>query len=133
MVWNLANAPGAKADIETVLRDNAGVDLQISNAHMIGATRQACAEVDLSGEKCASIVQRLGLKEFTVADTPVLFHADGCPLYDKFKNGDPIKAYKIDGRPDSLRLKSGSAFESLYLFYQSETNKCCIVVDYAYG
>lgn len=71
MLWILANAPGAKTDIETVLRDNAGVDVQSSNLHMIGTTRRACAEVDLSGEKCAIIVKRLGLKEFRVAETSV--------------------------------------------------------------
>jgi hypothetical protein len=134
-LWNAANLSDLESDIRALLNPAAVVPLQM-DCRMVGATRDGSCTVSLTRAETDAVIRALVLESVpSSADVPSplarLFARAGssCALGESM----PLATYGLSGRPKSLRLPSGSAFEYLLLTINTSTGQACIQVSYAFG
>lgn len=133
--WNAVNRSGLEADVRELLK-TAAVVPQHLDCHMVGSTRDGTCSLRLSPSETESVIRALALENiFPSSETP-------SPLARLVARADPgcvvgasasLEAFGIAGRPNALRLPSGSAFEYLILTINKSTGQACVLVSYAYG
>ncbi len=135
--WNAANRSALKEDIASLL---AQCDLHgrvPEKCSMIGATRDGRCEVDVTPEEIAQFVDRLGLEMIDQGNPDhraVLTRlTEASPAFFEHEGAEGLEAWVAFGRPPTLRLKSGTAFENLLVVYSPLSARACLLVSYAYG
>jgi len=149
VVWNILNRSSLRQDISG-LALLYGVKITNPTCNMIDTSRQGYC-IFLASEK---EIQALagGLKLVSVraeaASNEAVYSTDDnaheramiyleqtIKPFEIYKVADEanIRKFFIGGRPSSLHLASGRAFEYLLLYYDPTTLRACIFVCYAYG
>lgn len=103
---------------------------------MLGATRDGECSLRLAPSAAGALIRGLKL-EAIPADAAatsslsllVRLKGPGCAA----ALSGPIERHGIEGRPASLRLMGGSAFEYLLLSFDPRSQRACLQVSYAYG
>lgn len=131
-LWDSANRVPFQADASNILK-KAGVEPQITMAHMVGTSRAAVAEFSISEADFKKLISTLQLEK--VSRIPPDFTAKDSPLLDSYLHGsDNVEAYSTtEERPSTLKLEGGSAFEYAVFLYNSRSGKACLLTCYAYG
>jgi hypothetical protein len=134
-LWNAANRSALESDIRAILKP-AGVVPQQLECRMVGATRDGSCSVSLTRAETASAIRALALESMpSSADVPSPLARLAARAGPSCAAGEPtsLATYGLSGRPKSLRLPSGSAFEYLLLTINKSTGQACLQVSYAYG
>jgi hypothetical protein len=135
-LWNRANVNTIKGDIEALL-DRNGVQVDLQNCTMVGSTRTGMCRFRHDVGAADAIIQALHLDPVLFENATVAFiDAEleaGCGSYPNILEGSGGMLYLISGRPQSLRLSNGTAFEYLLLLYNPSSGEACLQVSYAYG
>ena len=131
-LWDSANRVPFQADATSILK-KAGVEPQITMAHMVGTSRAAVAEFTISEADFKKLIAALQLEK--VSRLPPDFTAKDSPLLDSYLHGsDNVEVYSTtEARPSTLKLDGGSAFEYAVFLYNSRSGKACLLTCYAYG
>ncbi len=134
-LWNAANRSGLESDVRQLL-ETAAVVPQHLECRMVGSTRDASCSLRLSSSETASVIHTLALERIHPSpESP-------SPLARLIARAGPscvsgssasLEAFGIAGRPGSLRLPGGSAFEYLLLTVNPSTGQACVQVSYSYG
>jgi hypothetical protein len=134
-LWNASNRSGLDSDVRQLLK-TAAVVPQHLDCRMLGSKRHASCTLQMSPSETASVIRALALKSIhSLSEAPSsLAHliADAGPSYVAGSSSE-LAIFGIAGRPNSLRLPSGSAFEYLLLTINESTGQACIQVAYSYG
>lgn len=134
-LWNAANRSGLEADVRQLL-EAAGFVPQHLDCRMVGSTRDAACSLHMSAAGTASVIGTFALERIDLSSEPpsnlARLVADAGPSCVVAASAR-LSTYGISGRPDSLRLPSGSAFEYLLLTVDESTGQACVQVSYAYG
>jgi hypothetical protein len=104
---------------------------------MVGTTRTGyCLFVD-HDETVEAMIEAYDLEPVALENATIAFiDAEleaGCGSFSSILEGSEGMLYLISGRPLSLRLPNGSAFEYLLLLYSASSGEACVQVSYAYG
>ena len=134
-LWNPVQRGGLDADVRQLLR-RAGVTPAQLDCRMLGATRDGECSLRLAPSDAGALIRSLKL-EAIPADAAatsslsllVRLKGPGCAA----ALSGPIERHGIEGRPASLRLMGGSAFEYLLLSVDPRSQRACLQVSYAYG
>lgn len=133
--WNAVNRSVLETDIRAILKTAAVVPQQLE-CRMVGSTRDGSCSVSMTQSETDSVIRALALDSVpSSADVPsplarlVARAGPSCAV------GEPMSlaTYGLSGRPKSLWLPSGSAFEYLLLTIHKSTGQACLQVSYAYG
>lgn len=134
-LWNAANRSSLTVDVREVL-GTAGVVPERLECGMTGTSRQAACPVSLSPAQVESVVRTFALERIDLSPEStsplarlVAGAGTGCVGLSK----GSVTAFGIAGRPKSLRLGSGRAFEYLLLSVVPSTGQACVLVCYSYG
>jgi hypothetical protein len=134
-LWNAVNRSGLESDVRQLLK-TAAVVPQHLYCRMLDSKRDASCTLQLSPSETASVIRALALKSIhSLSDPPTSLarlNADAGPSCVA-GSASELASFGIAGRPNSLRLPSGSAFEYLLLFSNESTGQACIQVSYSYG
>lgn len=134
-LWDAANRPRLEADVRELFK-TAGVVPRHLECRMVGSTRDAFCSFRMSPPESASVIHALGLE--LVQSSPgeasalarLAAHAGpNCAV----SGAAPPATFGIEGRPGSLRLPGGSAFEYLLLTLDERTGQACVQVSYSFG
>jgi hypothetical protein len=134
-LWTAANRSGLESDVRHILK-TAAVVPQHLECRMVGSTRSGSCSLRMSPTETASVIRNLALESIhSSSDTPsplarLIAHAGPSCVANA---SVPLAAFGIAGRPTSLRLPSGSAFEYLLLTINQSTGQACVQVCYSYG
>ena len=134
-LWNAANRSGLEADVRELLK-RAAVVPQHLECRMVGSTRAAACSLSMSPTETASVIRTLALESIhpsSEASSPLarlIAHAGPSCVAG---TSAQLAAFGIAGRPSSLRLPGGSAFEYLILTINASTGQACVQVSYSYG
>jgi len=121
-LWDAANRGGAEKDAAALLARH-GVVVKDLACRMEGTTRTAACSGSLSPADAEKAASALGLGSL---DERALGRGDvGC-IGLPWRRG-------AWGRPASLRLANGSAFEWLVLAVDPATGRACLAFSYSYG
>ncbi|MBW4530629.1 MAG: hypothetical protein KME02_08090 [Aphanothece saxicola GSE-SYN-MK-01-06B] len=134
-LWNAANQSALKADVRALLK-KAAVEPQHLACRMVDLTRNATCTLRMSSSETASVVRTLALKSIQRSSSPPAPHAQRMELAGRScvaGTTGSIITFGLGNRPGSLRLSSGTAFESLMLSFNQSTGQACVQVSYAYG
>ena len=131
--WNRANQRGLESDATSLLR-TIGVQDPQPNCEMVGTTRNGYCLLDLTPREQRLVIEGLGLVRLEDANDLARFglNSGGC-LDSIFQEIRGTLRYAVSGRPESLRLSSGSAFEFLILSHCPSQTQVCLDLGYAYG
>jgi hypothetical protein len=134
-LWNAVNRSALKSDIRAILKP-AGVVPQQLECRMVDSTRAGSCSVSLTQAETDAVIRALALERVPASanvSSPLarlVVHAGQSCAAGEPK---PLAIYGLSGRPKSLRLSSGSAFEYLLLTINKSTGQACLRVSYAYG
>jgi hypothetical protein len=133
VLWDFENRSSLKKDVnELISKASVSADLR---CHMIGTTRSGICEGGLSAAAVESIATQLNLTEVKKLDSSnydlQVWLADG--KSDLIEGLKTLRIYKSKRRASELRLKNGSNFEYLLLFFDATKKMVRIQVSYAYG
>jgi len=121
-LWNAANRRGAEKDAATLLARH-GVVVKDLACRMEGTTRAASCTGLLGPGEAEKAAAALGLG---LLDDRTLGRGDvGCIGFP-WRRG-------LWGRPASLRLEGGTAFDWFVLGLDPATGKACLAFSYSYG
>jgi hypothetical protein len=134
-----ANVMGLRRDLAEI-SSRFSVDLKGPQCKMVGHTRTGYCISPISNEGVASLISGLNLSrlngkadEINASDIGSLDFDNGCRKEGPFTDISKMEIHGIHNRPDSLRMKDGSAFQYLLLFHNQTTGEVCIQVSYSYG
>ena len=135
-LWSRANVGALEADVQTLF-EQSGIQVSLQNCSMVGSTRTGFCRFDNHGGMAEAVIKDFGLEPVlfenaTIAFIDAEFEA-GCGSYPSILEGSEGKLFLISGRPQSLRLPNGSAFEYMLLIYSVSSGDACLQVSYAYG
>ncbi len=135
-LWNRANVGGLRSDVETLFTQK-GIEVALQECSMVGSTRTGyCRFHDTAGAIDALIqdynLDGLAMENATVAFIDAEFEA-GCGAFSWILEGGSGRLFFISGRPQSLKLPSGSSFEYLLLTFDESSGEACLQVSYSYG
>jgi hypothetical protein len=134
-LWNAGNRSGLEADVRELFR-KAAVVPQHLECRMVGSTRGASCSLLMSPSESATVIRTLALESIQpsseVSHPVARLIARAGPSCVAGASA-PLAAFGITGRPDSLRLPSGSAFEYLLLTIDESTGQACVQVSYSFG
>jgi hypothetical protein len=103
---------------------------------MVGSTRDAACSLHMSAADTASVIRTFALERIDPSSEPpsnlARLVADVGPSCVA-GTAKPLATFGISGRPNSLRLPSGSAFEYFLLTIDESTGQACVQVSYAFG
>lgn len=132
---NSVQRGGLDADVRQLLR-GAGVKPAQLDFRMLGATRDGECALRLPPSDAGALIRTLKLEAIPAdpASTSSLsqlvrFKGSGCAA----AFSSPSERHGSAGRPASLRLPGGSAFEYLLLSSDPRSQRACLQVSYAYG
>lgn len=134
-LWNAAGRSSVESDVREILKTTAVVPQHLE-CRMVGSTRNASCSLRMSPSETASVIRALALESIpSSSETPSLLarlvaHAGPSCLAGASSGSS---AFGIAGRPNALRLASGSAFEYLLLTVNESTGQACVQVSYSYG
>lgn len=134
-VWTITNRSGLEADVRELLKP-AAVDPQYLDCRMVGTTRKAACTLRLSPPETAAVIRALALEsiptssEISSPQAGLLAHAGPSCVAETSR---PIVRFGLGNRPNSLRLSSGTSFDSLLLTINKSTGQACVQVSYSYG
>ncbi len=129
--WDLANRDSLRRDL-TALCAAHGVKVEPCGCHMVGQTRDGVCHVRLDMGQIEWLATRIGLVRVdTLPEGP---RAELAARVAARCGGEGTRwTYAAFGRPASLRLPSGRAFEYLVVTVWAETGEACLSVGYAFG
>mgnify|MGYP000901144348 CR=1 FL=1 len=134
-LWSAANRSRLEADVRHILK-TAAVMPQHLECRMVGTTRNASCSLRMTPTETASVIRTFALASIhSSSESPsplarLVAHAGPSCVASA---SVPLAAFGIAGRPTSLRLPSGSAFEYLLLTINESTGEACVQVSYSYG
>ena len=134
-LWNAANRSGLESDVRQLLK-TASIVPQHLECRMLGSKREASCTLQISPSETTSVIRTLALKSIhSLSEAPsslarLIAHAGPSCVAG---SSSALAIFGIAGRPNSLRLPSGSAFEYLLLTINESTGQACIQVSYSYG
>lgn len=135
--WNEVNRSALEADLTSLLGQCEIADPTPEKCSMIGTTRDGRCEVALTPEDVAHLVKCLGLEMIDQGNPDhraVLTRlTEASPAFFEHEGAEDLEAWVAFGRPPTLRLKSGTAFEHLLVVYSPFSARACLLVSYAYG
>jgi hypothetical protein len=135
-LWSRANVGALEADVQTLL-DQSGIQVTLQNCNMVGTTRTGFCRFDNRGGMAEAVIKDFGLEPVLFENATIAFiDAEleaGCGSYPSILEGSEGKLFLVSGRPQSLRLPNGSAFEYMLLIYSVSSGDACLQVSYAYG
>ena len=136
LLWSRANVGALQTDVQTLF-EQTGIQISFQNCDMVGTTRTGyCRFIDPNGTVEALIqtydLEPVALENATIAFIDAELEA-GCGSFPSILEGSEGVLYLISGRPLSLRLSNGSAFEYMLLLYSASSGEACLQVSYSYG
>lgn len=130
--WDYGNRAGLRSDVAVLLAGH-GVKPADLDCKMEGTTRDASCSFRAPAAVVEALARALALE-------PVDLVADSRSPLSRLVARAPgrcaargVPASGVSGRPASLRLKSGRAFEFLVLFHADGADEACLFLSYAYG
>lgn len=133
--WDSANRVALRNDLWRLCARN-GVAVELHDCRMVGSTRDGICAARVTEEDVTRLVEGLGLTRVDAAaiGDPRLVAA----LRTAACNGgddstDRPEVYAVFGRPATLRLPDGTAFEHLVMVVRSLGRGVCLYASYAYG
>ncbi len=133
-LFSALNESALESDVRTLLK-GASVDAQQLRCHMAGATRQGACSLQLSPSEMQGIVTALALEPTSDAMTPRTPGALKAPdawVTCGHQPGAALTTFGAGGRPATLRLSNGSAFQSLMVM-RDPSGRACLLAEYSYG
>jgi len=132
-LWNAANRASLHSDVQALLA-GAGASPQDLQCRMVATSRDGECHFRAGPQAARSLAQRLSLVPILVSsDTASAALARSVAPAELRAILSQSATFGIAGRPVSLRLGSGSAFEYLFLFQAPDRQTLWIRVSYAYG
>lgn len=135
LLGGVANISRVEADVSELMQ-TAAVSPRNLQCGMASSARAATCNASLSPQDVSAIVSALGLKRIYPAEQETGSWAlhlakagPDCP----FKDATKPPTFGVVGRPEVLRLSSGTAFEYLVIAHDAGTGQACIQVGYSYG
>lgn len=135
-LWSRANVGQLKTDVEGLFEQ---VDTHVSfqSCSMLGTTRTGYCRFDIGNVTLDTIIEKFSLVPVAFENATIAFIDEefeaGCGSFPLILEGSGGKLYLISGRPQSLRLSNGAAFEYLLLLLNPSSGEGCLQVSYAYG
>jgi hypothetical protein len=135
---NATNRGGLEEDVKALCQERAKVNLYKASCHMVGTTRAGICEFKALPQDINAIANSLDMSEIKSDKTLKYANTYGYDIKSSklgglFSQGKDVRAYGIFGRPAKLKLKNGSAFEYMILFYEPATNEASLETCYSYG
>jgi hypothetical protein len=85
--------------------------------------------MSLSQEDVNRYINNIGLNRVNLAE--LVPAAGGCITMETFSGSPAVTLYEIFGSPPPLTLPNGNQFNSILVFYRTDTQATCIQVTYA--
>ncbi|MBK9063207.1 MAG: hypothetical protein IPL89_08430 [Acidobacteria bacterium] len=130
--WDFGNRAGLLSDVTALLAAH-GVTPRNLDCRMEGTTRDASCSFRAPAAEVEALARALALEQVDLAadSRSPLFRLVALAPGRCGARGVPASG--AAGRPASLRLKSGRAFEFLVLFHADGAEEACLFLSYAYG
>ena len=135
LLLNVANRSGLESDVRKILKKAAVVPRQI-DCRMVASTRDGACSFSITRSEAEAFIRALKLESIISSSESGSYLAHlVSQLGPSCVAGGPadLVTLGIAGRPKSLRLPSGSAFEYLILTINESTGKACLQASYSYG
>jgi hypothetical protein len=132
-VWDAANSKTLDSDVRSLLSAS-GIPGDFLACHMIETTREAECSFRAGVPAISALSRSLSLSP--LQDGPsrgLLAFVKGKTPPDVPPDWHGVLVLAVTGRPPALRLKSGSAFEYLFLFHDATRNVAWLRVAYSSG
>lgn len=132
-VWDLANRRAATADVRALVAA-ASIPTETLDCHMVGTTRAVECQLGADPDAVARLVATLALTpvEPGSAVGAAASARDEAPA-DLAGGARPVPTFGVAGRPATLRLPNGTAFDHLFLFLDTGASTIWLRLTYAYG
>lgn len=130
--WDYGNRAGLKSDVAALLAAQAVTPRDLE-CRMEGTTRDASCAFRASAAEVEALSRGLGLVSVPSGADPSSPLARLVARAPGRCGARALSAAGVEGRPASLRLKSGRAFEFLVLFRGPGADEVCLFLSYSYG
>ncbi len=128
VAWNLWARGDLARDVKSLLAHQ-GILVKDAKCHMFGTLNSGACVVPLTAEESKRLVQALKLRVL-VPTEPIREFKGGCTDTPPFDSGYVQMFRTSTLRPPELKLRSGGAFDYLYLFAHPASATACIQVLY---
>jgi len=132
-LWKAGQGRASASDVRAVLA-GAAIPTEGLDCEMVGATRDVECRMQAGPEAARRIASGLRLTAIDASSPPSLaaFVRQRAP-HEVASTKGSILAFVTTGRPEVLRLKRGTAFEYLVLYWDPGTNVVWFRLSYSYG